>query len=251
MSDVYLDTAERDLQAAGLFCRRRDRGDRVVLTVKPTRRRQGRRGPPPRRVGGRAAPRAGAEAGPDEWPAGEAREQVSKAARGRPLQPLAEVRQTRVARALRATAAPSPSSRSTPSRSWSATASSRPSTRSRPSSRARAPRPSWRPSPRRCSATSRSRRSPCPSSNGRSPPSTRARRPAPCSRPTRSACSARIARRTDAAGRRARVLLALHDGALQRDAAARAGMAPRTVRYWLNRFRTRASRSSRRASSAR
>ena len=48
---------------------------------------------------------------------------------------------------------------------------------------------------------------------------------------------ARIARRTDAVGRRARVLLALHEGALQRDAAARAGMAPRTVRYWLNRFR--------------
>jgi CHAD domain-containing protein/transposase-like protein len=46
-----------------------------------------------------------------------------------------------------------------------------------------------------------------------------------------------IARRTDAVGRRARVLLALHDGALQRDAAARAGVAPRTVRYWLNRFR--------------
>ena len=46
----------------------------------------------------------------------------------------------------------------------------------------------------------------------------------------------RIARRTDAAGRRARALLAVHAGALQRDAAAKAGMAPRTVRYWLNRF---------------
>ena len=46
-----------------------------------------------------------------------------------------------------------------------------------------------------------------------------------------------ISRRTDAVGRRARVLLALHAGALQRDAAERADMAPRTVRYWLNRFR--------------
>ena len=33
------------------------------------------------------------------------------------------------------------------------------------------------------------------------------------------------------------MLLAIHDGALQREAASRAGMAPRTVRYWLNRFR--------------
>jgi CHAD domain-containing protein len=49
---------------------------------------------------------------------------------------------------------------------------------------------------------------------------------------------ARLARRTDAVGRRARVLLALHGGALQREAATRAGMAPRTVRYWLNRFRS-------------
>ena len=48
---------------------------------------------------------------------------------------------------------------------------------------------------------------------------------------------ARISRRTDAVGRRAQVLLALNEGALQRDAAARAAMAPRTVRYWLNRFR--------------
>jgi transposase-like protein len=48
---------------------------------------------------------------------------------------------------------------------------------------------------------------------------------------------ARIAQRTDAVGRRARALLAIHDGALQREAATRAGMAPRTVRYWLNRFR--------------
>ena len=34
MSDVYLDSDERALQAAGMVCRRRDRGDRVVITVK-------------------------------------------------------------------------------------------------------------------------------------------------------------------------------------------------------------------------
>ena len=37
MTDTYLDTDERDLQAAGLVCRRRDRGDRVVITVKRRR----------------------------------------------------------------------------------------------------------------------------------------------------------------------------------------------------------------------
>ena len=68
MTDIYLDTAERDLQAAGLVCRRRDRGDRVVITVKrrrpaaaaatsPARRptARDRRHPSPRRVGDGAA----------------------------------------------------------------------------------------------------------------------------------------------------------------------------------------------------
>src|ERR1035437_269026 len=34
MSDVYLDSDERALQTAGMICRRRDRGDRMVITVK-------------------------------------------------------------------------------------------------------------------------------------------------------------------------------------------------------------------------
>ena len=34
MIDAYLDTTDRALDAAGLLCRRRDRGDRILITVK-------------------------------------------------------------------------------------------------------------------------------------------------------------------------------------------------------------------------
>ena len=72
MSDVYLDTDDRALQSAGLFCRRRDLGDRVLLTVK--RRGAGRAGAVHRRDEWELElPRDLApDAGPDEWPAGEA-----------------------------------------------------------------------------------------------------------------------------------------------------------------------------------
>ena len=79
MSDVYLDSDDRALQKAGMVCRRRDRGDRVVITVKGRGgeatggeargggeatggeargdRPRERRHPPARRVGDRSAGR--------------------------------------------------------------------------------------------------------------------------------------------------------------------------------------------------
>ena len=105
VSDVYVDTAEHDLQAAGLVCRRRDRGDRVVLTVK-------RRATPAGAGDGAGAVHrrdewevdlpAGlaADAPPSTWPPSEARKQVLAAGHDRPLAPLAELRQNRVTRDL-------------------------------------------------------------------------------------------------------------------------------------------------------
>jgi len=106
MTDVYLDTAGHDLQAAGLVCRRRDRGDRVVLTVKrrsaPAGGADGEPGAIHRRdeweidLPADLAP----DAPPSAWPPSEAREQVLAAGRDCPLTPLAEVRQNRVTRGL-------------------------------------------------------------------------------------------------------------------------------------------------------
>ncbi|HUK77579.1 MAG TPA: CHAD domain-containing protein [Thermoleophilia bacterium] len=236
MSDVYLDTDDRALQGAGLFCRRRDLGDRTLLTVK--RRGSGKPGAVHRRdeweleLPHDLAP----DAGPDEWPAGEAREQVAKAARGRPLQPLAEIRQTRVARAV--------------TRDGHTVAELSLDTLTfvvgdgvqAPQYEVEAELKGEGAEAELAVLAEALQRDfglvPQPLSKFE-----RALAALDAGAPAGALLSAdeerllgRIARRTDAAGRRARALLAVHAGALQRDAAAKAGMAPRTVRYWLNRF---------------
>ena len=49
---------------------------------------------------------------------------------------------------------------------------------------------------------------------------------------------AQLAHREDTYGRRAKALIALHRGKTQADAGSASGLAPRTVRYWLARFRS-------------
>jgi len=91
--DTYLDTAAREIAAAGYFCRRRRRGGSFLITCK------------------QLATAAGAihrrdelevtlprEARPQDWPEGPARDLVLGAAEDRPLEPLVELRQTRLVR---------------------------------------------------------------------------------------------------------------------------------------------------------
>lgn len=254
MSDLYLDTVDHALQAAGLVCRRRDRGDRVVLTVK-------RRGATAGNGGGNAQTGAihrreeweselpaglAADAPPSAWPASEARDHVLAAAREQTLAPLAEVRQSRVVRNLVrdghtiaelsldtltivAGNGPQPAQHEVEAELKGDGAETD------LAAIAAALQRDFDLTPQPLSKFERAMAAVAGT------PST-----APAGEPAAAGLLSddqeqlltRIARRTDAAGRRARVLLALHDGALQRDAAARAGMAPRTVRYWLNRFRS-------------
>jgi inorganic triphosphatase YgiF len=252
MTDVYLDTDDRALRAAGLVCRRRDRGDRVVITVK-------RRGDATASDDGSAAsatsgPGADAihrrdewetelpgalapDAPPASWPTGEAREQVLAAARERPLAALVEVRQSRVLRTvakngrtvaelsldtLSIVAADGP----LPAQHEVEAELKDDGTEADLAQIAASLRSDFALTPQPLSKFERAMAALAaePSASG-------------LLSGDEEHLLARISRRTDAVGRRARVLLALHEGALQRDAAARAGMAPRTVRYWLNRFR--------------
>ena len=288
MSDVYLDTAGRDLQAAGLVCRRRDRGDRVLITVKrrgaPAGDGDGKQGAVHRRdeyevdLPADLAP----DAPPSAWPPSEAREQVLAAGHDRPLTPVAEVRQNRVTRDL-ARDGRTIAELSLDTLTIVVAQGAQPAqheveaelkgdgTEDDLAAIAGALQRDFALTPQPLSKFERA----MAAAQGETPAGGKgesqagamgesqgeaqaaaARRPQPAAKPrpqtdAPSEASAagllsddqahlltRIARRTDAVGRRAVVLLALHDGALQRDAAARAGMAPRTVRYWLNRFRT-------------
>ena len=55
--------------------------------------------------------------------------------------------------------------------------------------------------------------------------------------PSELAASTRIAEQNDVYGRRARALVALHEGATQEEAGALAGFSSRRTRYWLAEFR--------------
>jgi CHAD domain-containing protein len=268
MTDVYLDTAGHDLQAAGLVCRRRDRGDRVVLTVKrrsaPAGGADGEPGAIHRRdeweidLPADLAP----DAPPSAWPPSEAREQVLAAGRDCLLTPLAEVRQNRVTRGLARDghtiaelsldtvtivvadgARPAHHEVEAELKGDGTEADLATIADTLQREFALTPQPLSKFERAMAAAQSGSQ------SAGQDEPQSAAQdesQSAAQDEPSavgllsddQAHLLTRIARRTDAVGRRARVLLALHDGALQRDAAARAGMAPRTVRYWLNRFRT-------------
>jgi CHAD domain-containing protein/transposase-like protein len=253
MSDTYLDTDDYALRAAGLVCRRRDRGDRVVITVKS---RGGAPASGDQAVAGRAhtGPGAGAihrrdeweielpaslaaGAPPAAWPAGEVRERVLSATRGQALAPLVELRQIRVLRTVSkdgrpvaelsldtltivAGAGPLPAQHEVEVELKGAGAEADLAVIAGALQRDFALTPQ-------------------PLSKFERALAALAATAAPAGLLTadEERLLARIARRTDTVGRRARLLLALHEGALQREAAARVGMAPRTVRYWLNRFR--------------
>jgi CHAD domain-containing protein len=251
MSDVYLDSDERALQAAGMICRRRDRGDRVVITVK---RRGDAPGSAEAHGGQENAGAAGAAihrraeweidlpAGssadlPTSWPAGEAREQVLSVAGARPLRPLVEIRQSRVLSSLTkdgrtvaelsldtlaivAGDAPLP-----PAYEVEAELKGE-GTEADLAAIAAALQDEFALTAQPLSKFERAMAALADEPRGGG-----------LLTDDEEHLLTRIARRTDAVGRRARVLLAIHGGALQREAATRAGMAPRTVRYWLNRFR--------------
>ncbi len=268
VSDVYVDTAGHDLQAAGLVCRRRDRGDRVVLTVKRGGAPAGGADDKPGAVHRRdeweidlpadLAP----DAPPSAWPPSEAREQVLAAGHDRPLAPLAEVRQHRVTRDL-ARDGRTIAELSLDTLTIVVADGARPAqheveaelkgdgTEADLATIADTLQRDFALTPQPLSKFERA----MAATHGEMSAAAKGESPAAAKGGPRAAETAepsaagllsddqahlltRIARRTDAVGRRAVVLLALHDGALQRDAAARAGMAPRTVRYWLNRFRT-------------
>ncbi|MGZ4200180.1 MAG: CHAD domain-containing protein, partial [Thermoleophilia bacterium] len=247
MTDVYLDTDDRALQAAGLVCRRRDRGDRVVITVK-------RRGDAPASGGAAGGDETSAIhrrdewetvvpgalapiAAPASWPAGEARERVLAAAHERPLKALVEVRQSRVMRnltregriiaelSLDTLTIVTPGGPLTPQHEVEVELKGD-GTEADLAQIAALLQGDFALEPQPLSKFERAMAALATEPSAGSLLSA-----------DEEHLLARIARRTDAVGRRARVLLALHEGALQRDAAARADMAPRTVRYWLNRFR--------------
>jgi len=91
--DTYLDTAGREIAAAGYFCRRRRRGGGILITCKKLataagaiHRREELEVTLPR------------EAPPQEWPEGPVRDLVLGAAGDRPLAALVDLRQTRLMR---------------------------------------------------------------------------------------------------------------------------------------------------------
>jgi CHAD domain-containing protein len=251
MSDVYLDSDERALQTAGMICRRRDRGDRMVITVK----RRG--GEPGNAEADDGEENAGAAGGaihrraeweidlpadssadlPTSWPAGEAREQVLSVVGARPLRRLVEIRQSRVLSSLTkdgrtvaelsldtlaivAGDAPLPPAYEVEAELKGA------GTEADLAAIAAALQGEFGLTAQPLSKFERAMAALADEPRGGGLLTN-----------DEEHLLARIAQRTDAVGRRARALLAIHDGALQREAATRAGMAPRTVRYWLNRFR--------------
>ena len=279
MSDVYLDSDDHALRSAGIVCRRRDRGDRVVITVK---RQGGDAAGGEGGAGGENGTGGGDEAGgaasggeggagaasagqvadrpvsaaihrraeweidlpatstaglPTSWPASEAREQVLAVTGDRPLRALVEVRQSRVLRILTRDGH-TVAELSLDTVKIVAGGAARPpqfeveaelkgdGTEADLAAIAAALHDDFGLTAQPLSKFERAMATLADESPQ-----------AGLLTDGEERLLTRIARRTDAAGRRARVLLALHQGALQREAAARVGMAPRTVRYWLNRFR--------------
>jgi CHAD domain-containing protein len=91
--DTYLDTAGRDILAAGYFCRRRVEGDHILVTVKQLRPAE--EGVHRRQEYEVELPREGL---PSHWPEGLARSAVLEWTRGGDLLEMFTLRQTRIAR---------------------------------------------------------------------------------------------------------------------------------------------------------
>ena len=93
--DTYLDTPGREIAAAGYFCRRRRRGGGILITCKQLATAAGEGAVHRRDELEVTLPR---EAPPQDWPEGPVRDLVLAAAGDRPLEPLVELRQTRLVR---------------------------------------------------------------------------------------------------------------------------------------------------------
>ena len=108
MIDAYLDTTDRALSAAGLMCRRRDRGDRILIAVKrqaaPVEERDDAKGDDAvhrrEEYEFELPPGMAPEAPPEDWPIGPARDLVVVAAGKQPLATVAEACQRRLLRTV-------------------------------------------------------------------------------------------------------------------------------------------------------
>ena len=96
MRDTYLDTAKRDILAAGYSCRQRQMPDGIVMTLKSLDQAEG--AIHRRQEFEVSLPKA---MSPAEWPESAARERVLQLSRGQPLKPLFKLTQTRIIRMLR------------------------------------------------------------------------------------------------------------------------------------------------------
>ena len=94
--DMYLDTNDRQILAAGYACRRRQHDERVLITLKGL---GAAKDAVHRREEWEVTVSADQE--PSDWPAGAVREQVLTWTKGTPLVPLFELSQTRVVRPVR------------------------------------------------------------------------------------------------------------------------------------------------------
>ena len=103
VDDTYLDTADRQLLAAGYACRRRKQGERLLLTLKELRTATGvihrREELEVQLPFKRAAPSAEGE-DPEAWPVAPARDRVISFVGGARLLPLFDMRQLRTARLM-------------------------------------------------------------------------------------------------------------------------------------------------------
>ena len=99
--DTYLDTGDRLLLAARYACRRRERGDELLITLKGLGRAEGavhRREELETSLPSDASSVEGLAVRPHEWPASLVRERVLQLVGEVPLAPLFDLRQTRVVR---------------------------------------------------------------------------------------------------------------------------------------------------------
>jgi len=227
--DTFLDTADRRFLAAGYYLRRRETGDGVRLTLKQL---VSDAGGVLRREELEAL--VAADVPPAEWPEGELRERVERVSEGEPLEPFLSLEQERMARHVRDGAREVAElslddvvvTAGGRERRWfEAEVEIRGEGREDDLERlAAALREECGLAPEARAKFVRALEL-AEGGVGLLPPSERLLHEA-------HAAAAGAAR-----GRRARALLALHEGVTQAVAGARAGLSSRRVRYWLARYR--------------
>jgi CHAD domain-containing protein len=239
--DTYLDTADRLILAAGYACRRRERGEEVLITLKGL---GGAEGAVHRREELQVAlpsdqpPTERFDVAHHEWPASPVRDRVLQLIGEAPLAPLVDLQQTRVVRLV------SQGERPVAELSLDEVhlaADEREQTYFELEAEL-APQGS---------EDDLTTIVTCLQDEWGLEPETRSKferalafleQPAPSDgllKPQEQAVLRQTATRDDMYGRRARALLSLDEGATQAKAGANAGLSARTVRYWLARFRKR------------